>query len=99
MQKAQTNLFPAFEGPEHQNLHTKGKECVCNPYFKIDASNDTEITHFRHQPLTEENKANPPAWLADAEREQNTVKITNEKIIDNEIRHSERFQFTFHLRR
>lgn len=65
MQKAQTNLFPAFEGPDHQNLHTKGKGCVCNPYFKVDASNDTEITHFRHQPLTEVNKANPPEWLND----------------------------------
>lgn len=76
MQTAQTNLFPAFEGPDHQNLHTKGKGCVCNPYFKVEMRDEAEITHFRHQPLTAKNQANPPAWLADAEKEQNTVKIT-----------------------
>ena len=63
MHKAQTNLFPAFEGPDHQNLHTKGKECVCNPYFKVEMRDDAEITHFRHQPLSEANKAKPPEWL------------------------------------
>lgn len=63
MQTAQTNLFPAFEGPDHQNLHTKGKGCVCNPYFKVEMLDEVEITHFRHQPLTEANKADPPAWL------------------------------------
>lgn len=73
MQKAQTNLFPAFEGPEHQNLHTKGKECVCNPYFKVEMRDDAEITHFRHQPLTEVNKAKPPEWLPKNEVDWVTV--------------------------
>jgi hypothetical protein len=61
----QANLFPAFEGPEHENLHTKGKECVCNPYFRVETNGDVEILSVRHQPLTEANKANPPKWLTE----------------------------------
>ncbi len=74
----ETNLFPAFEGPEGKNLHTKGIECECRPYYrKTDRhgevvspteTGDVMMT-VRHRPLTPENIANPPTWITQAESE------------------------------
>jgi hypothetical protein len=62
-----TNVYPAFEGPNHKDLHTRDTDCVCRPFYKRDDRGETELTHVKHQPLTEANKAfgKRPTWLPD----------------------------------
>jgi hypothetical protein len=62
-----TNVYPAFEGPNHKDLHTRDTDCVCRPFYKRDDRDETELTHVKHQPLTEANKAygKRPTWLPD----------------------------------
>jgi hypothetical protein len=61
-----TNLYPAFEGPEHKNLHTRNENCVCKPFWKRDDREEDLLTHVKHQPISEENQGKRPEWLPEA---------------------------------
>ena len=70
------NLFPAFEGPEGQNLHTEGMDCPCKPFVNLINHDGVISGDIRHCPLTYENKQNPPTWLpATRFRRDKTVKV------------------------
>lgn len=61
---ASTNLFPAFEGPDGQNLHVKGQDCTCHPFMK--ATTDTDgntLTRYAHRPVLTDTPI--PSWLPD----------------------------------